>query len=86
MPHTEECRQRIEEAIGADGNSDRAKEVKERFDHYAAQRVEEGDVRGKYPREEDERKEHVASESAEEKAMGTGAEKYDIGTPGKMDA
>ena len=39
--------QRIEEAIGADGNDVRAKKVKERVDHYAAQQVEEGVARGK---------------------------------------
>ena len=39
LPHTEECRQRIEEAIGADETDDRAKKVKERFDHYAVQQV-----------------------------------------------
>ena len=46
MPHTEECRQRIEEAIGADKTDDRAKNVKERFDQDAALQVEEGDARG----------------------------------------
>ena len=82
----EECRTRIEEVIGIDETDDRAKKVKDRFDHYAAQQVEEGDVRGKDPRQEDEPKEDTASELAEEEAMGTGAEKCDIGTPGKMSA
>ena len=87
VPNIEECRQRIEEAIGADKNDDRAKKVKERFDHYAAQQVEEGHVRGEDPREKNEPKEDAAPEPAEEEAaMDDGAEKYDIGTPGKMEA
>ena len=86
VPQTEECRQRIEEEIGADEADDRAKKVKERFYHYAAQEVEEGDVHGKDPRQEVEPKEDAAPELAEEEAMDTGADKYDIGTPGKMSA
>ena len=73
--NSEECRRRIGEAIGADETNDRAKKVKERFEHYAAQQVEEGDVRGKSPRQEDEPKEEVAPEPAAEEAMDTGAEK-----------
>ena len=86
VPHTEECRQRIEEAMGADEIDDRAKKVKERSDHCAAQQVGEADFRGEDPREKNEPKEDAAPEPAEEEvAMDGGTEKYDIGTPDKME-
>ena len=37
--HTEECRRRLEEAIGAEEKEDQAKKEKEWFDHYAAHQV-----------------------------------------------
>ena len=82
----EECRKSIEEAIGADKTDDRAKNVKERFDHDAALQVEEGDARGNiHGKKEDEPGGDSAPELAEEKqeATSTGAEKYDVGPPGK---
>ena len=58
--------------------------MKERFDHYAVQQVEEGDVRGKDPRQEDEPNGEAAPESKAEEAMGTEAERLVIGIPWKM--
>ena len=37
------CRARMEKIIGEDETDERAKKTKERFDHYAAQQVAEGD-------------------------------------------
>ena len=45
--HNDGCRMRMEKIIGDDENDERTKKVKERFDHYLAQQVDEGDVNKK---------------------------------------
>ena len=41
--HSDGCRARMEKIIGEDETDERTKKMKERFDHYAAQQVAEGD-------------------------------------------
>ena len=54
--HSELCRRRLEEEIAKDDNDKRADKVKERQDHYVAQKVEEGEdaQRDQDPRQDDE--------------------------------
>ena len=42
--HNDGCRIRMEKIIGEDETDERTKKVKERFDHYLAQQVDEGVV------------------------------------------
>ena len=43
--HSEECRDRVEQAIAKDVGDERPKKAKERIDHYMGQRVEDGEDR-----------------------------------------
>ena len=45
--HNDGCRIRMQKIIGEDETDERTKKVKERFDHYLAQQVDEGDMNKK---------------------------------------
>ena len=87
VAHTEGCRIRMEKIIGEDENDDRARKMKERFDHYLAQQVAEGDVRvesAQDPREDAPEPVPPVQRDLDEDRRGDPME-YNIGSPPKGD-
>ena len=82
--NSEACRARLEIAIAADEDDDRTKNLQERHDHFAAQKVAEGDDNIK--RGEDLRQEPGQGTQedthVQDKAM-HGAESFNIGSPAR---
>ena len=79
--HAEACRARLEGAIAADEDDDRTKKVQERQDHFAAQKVAEGDEdvkRGTDPRPEGDQEDAPVQEEDM-----NGAERFNIGSPAR---
>ena len=82
--HNDGCRIRMEKIIGEDDTDERTKKMKDRFDHYLAQPVDDGDVsKGSAGDPRQDALEAVPPEELRDDDGGRRAdpERYDIGSP-----